>query len=607
MAIEHLVMLSGRNDDDRSLLRVPQNTLVALFTFAYCEIEGLRVVLVPRDSASDDGGCNDEPLFDLPYSVLPKLKCIESRDDSPTPQELLDCEPPAVYLPDKTTATCIGGLAGVLRWALGQLGSRTRDLECKALLGFRGGCLAACSESSLWTRFCELDVQRAVPKLRMRCSAGSGWESPPLRLPEELLLLEAHMRQPVKTHNVQRKQQQVFRASRREGGDGSPAERKPTDGKLPELEHRFVEGFDQTLADVVLFPVLHLIFTELAAVTSKGAISERLPLTAKWYHMMSAQAQTLLALEALELKRIEQVERVEGSTMFIEESQLPKDSLYSSHPERTKPRIRHKNPESIINSLREACITPDLKPNPGKDSLPLPWEEFPEKVHPLGGGLPKTRVLRKCQQIENLVVLALQHAFDGCTIVDFCSGGGHVGIVLAYLLPECRVVMIENKEESMLRARERVKSLGLRNVVFYQCNMDYYVGDFDLGVSLHACGVATDLVLQKCIERNAAFVSCPCCYGAMKVTDRISYPLSRAFRDTGISKEDYTLLCHYADRTERDTPTCQQGHYCMALVDRDRAMGAAESGYEVIVTQMVPHDCSPKGLVLVGKRTSKVY
>lgn len=606
MAIEHLVMLSGRSDGN--LLRVPQNTLVALFAFAYCEVDGLRVVLVRRDATGGDGGCSGELLFALPRSVLSRLKCVEA-SDSPTPQELLDCDPPAVYLPDKTTATCIGGLAGVLRWVLGQFGSRTRDPECKTLLGFRGGCLAACAESSLWTRFCELDIQKVVPKLRTRCS-GTGFESP-LRLPEELLLLEAHMRQPVKTHNVRRKQQQVFRASRSEGAagdrvDGSLAKRKPTDGNLPELEHRFVEGFDETLADVVLFPVVHLVFTELAAVTSGDAISERLPLTFRWYETMCAQAQTRLALDALELKRMEQVERPDESSMFIEESELPKDSLYSSHPERTKPRIRHKNPESIINSLREACITPDLKPNPGEDSLPLPWNEFPEKVHPLGGGLPETRVLRKCQQIENLVVLALQHTFDGCKVVDFCSGGGHVGIVLAYLLPDCRVVMIENKEESMHRARERVRSLGLRNVVLYQCNMDYYVGDFDLGVSLHACGVATDLVLQKCIEHNAAFVSCPCCYGAMKATEGISYPLSRAFRDMGISKEDYTLLCHYADRTERDTPTCQQGHYCMALVDRDRAMGAAESGYEVIVTQMVPHDCSPKGLVLVGKRTSKV-
>ncbi|XP_070390228.1 glutathione S-transferase C-terminal domain-containing protein homolog [Dermacentor albipictus] len=599
MAIEHLVMLSGSGDDN--LLRVPQNTLAALFAFAYCEMDGLRVVLVRRDSAADDGGCSRELLFALPRGVLSRLKCIEA-SDSPTPQQLLDCDPPAVYLPDKTTATCIGGLAGVLRWALGQFGSRTRDPECKALLGFRGGCLAACSESSLWTRFCELDIQRVLPKLRTRCS-GSGSEAT-LRLPEELLLLEAHMRQPVKTHNVRRKQQQVFRASRREGAGGDRVN-EPTDGKLPELEHRFVEGFDQTLADVVLFPVVHLVFTELAAVTSRDAISERLPFTFRWYETMYAQAQTRLALDALELKRVEQVERVERGR-FIEESELPKDSLYSSHPARTKPRIRHKNPESIINSLREARITPDLKPNPGEGSLPLPWDEFPEKVHPLGGGLPQTRLLRKCQQIENLVVLALQQAFDGCTIVDFCSGGGHVGIVLAYLLPDCRVVMIENKEESMHRARERVRSLGLRNVILYQCNMDYYVGDFDLGVSLHACGVATDLVLQKCIQRNAAFVSCPCCYGAMKATESISYPLSRTFRDMGISKEDYTLLCHYADRTERDTPTCQQGHYCMALVDQDRAMRAAESGYEVIVTQMVPHDCSPKGLVLVGKQTSKV-
>ena len=43
--------------------------------------------------------------------------------------------------------------------------------------------------------------------------------------------------------------------------------------------------------------------------------------------------------------------------------------------------------------------------------------------------------------------------------------------------------------------------------------MDYFNGAFDIGVSLHACGVATDLVIQKCIQNSASFVSCPCCYG----------------------------------------------------------------------------------------------
>lgn len=589
MAIEHLLMLSAESDDSATL-RVPQSTLVALYAFTYCEVEGVSVTFVTRDTG--------DTLFALPRSAIHRLKCVEKR--GPIPQQLLACKAPAVYLPHGTTSTCIGGLAGVLRWALGQLGSRSRNGGvCRALLGFRGGCLAACSESSLWTRFCELDIQGVVPKLRAGCS-----DAETLRLPEELLLLEAHMRQPVKTHNVRRKQQQVLKAQLSEAGNLLSAVKLP-DGKLPELEHRFVEGFDETLADVILFPSVHLILAELAAVTSRSAVAGKLPVTTKWYDTVSSHAQTAVALNTVGLKRLEEVEQTK--CLHIEEPQFPKDSLYSSHPGRSKPRIRHKSPAGIMDSLKEARIVPNLEPNPAECALPLPWDQFPDKVHPMGGGLPTSRVARKCQQIENLVVLALRQAFDGCTIVDFCSGGGHVGIVLAYLLPASRVVMIENKEESMQRARERVQSLGLRNVTLYQCNMDYFEGDFDLGVSLHACGVATDVVLRKCMDRGAAFVSCPCCYGAMKSAAGISYPLSRTFRDAGISKEDYLLLCHYADRTERDTPTCQQGHYCMALVDQDRAAKAVECGYEVIVTRMVPHDCSPKGLVLVGKLKSKLH
>jgi hypothetical protein len=34
--------------------------------------------------------------------------------------------------------------------------------------------------------------------------------------------------------------------------------------------------------------------------------------------------------------------------------------------------------------------------------------------------------------------------------------------------------MVENKEESLARARERGVQFGLNNVWFYQSNMDYY-------------------------------------------------------------------------------------------------------------------------------------
>lgn len=88
-------------------------------------------------------------------------------------------------------------------------------------------------------------------------------------------------------------------------------------------------------------------------------------------------------------------------------------------------------------------------------------------------------------------------------IVDFCSGGGHVAIVLAYLLPKCEIVLIENKYESLHRAKIRCEHLCLTNTRFYQCNLDQFRGDFDIGVSLHACGGATDLVIKKCISVGA--------------------------------------------------------------------------------------------------------
>jgi 16S rRNA G1207 methylase RsmC len=33
-------------------------------------------------------------------------------------------------------------------------------------------------------------------------------------------------------------------------------------------------------------------------------------------------------------------------------------------------------------------------------------------------------------------------AKEGDTIVDFCSGGGHLGIILAYLMPNSTVILV---------------------------------------------------------------------------------------------------------------------------------------------------------------------
>lgn len=102
------------------------------------------------------------------------------------------------------------------------------------------------------------------------------------------------------------------------------------------------------------------------------------------------------------------------------------------------------------------------------------WDAVPVEANPQGGQLPESRLERKGQQLENLAKAALKLARNGDVIVDFCSGAGHLGIILAHFLPRCQVILLENKEESLRRARLRVEKLNLSNVSFYQCNLDYF-------------------------------------------------------------------------------------------------------------------------------------
>ncbi|XDV15612.1 hypothetical protein PO909_015658 [Leuciscus waleckii] len=134
------------------------------------------------------------------------------------------------------------------------------------------------------------------------------------------------------------------------------------------------------------------------------------------------------------------------------------------------------------------------------------------------------RAVRKQQQLNNLLAAVTDMAHPGNTVVDFCSGGGHVGIVLAYTLPKCQVILIENKEESLVRARDRSAQLGLTNIGFVQTNLDYFTGNFNIGVALHACGVATDMVLDRCLQARAGFVISPCCYGFIQNTLKFNFP-----------------------------------------------------------------------------------
>ncbi|TSK22512.1 Glutathione S-transferase C-terminal domain-containing protein [Bagarius yarrelli] len=199
------------------------------------------------------------------------------------------------------------------------------------------------------------------------------------------------------------------------------------------------------------------------------------------------------------------------------------------------------------------------------------------------------RAVRKRQQLNNLVAMVKELAGPNHTIVDFCSGGGHVGIVLAHTLPHCRVILMKTKK-ILVRGRDRSLQLGLQNISFIQET-----------VALHACGVATDMVLDRCIRAKAGFVISPCCYGFIQNTLKFSFPRSKKFAEA-LTYKEHMILCRFADQTAVQLPIERRliGKRCMGLVDLDRSWAAETHGYTVKVMTMEPESCSPKNNMLVG-------
>ncbi|CAL4087849.1 unnamed protein product, partial [Meganyctiphanes norvegica] len=570
---------------------VPAETLVALFTLQYCRDPAVSVILVTDNNEQVPGPTNiffpvDTNSFSFSVKLLNRTEC---------PKMVQHCMLPALLSSSKLW--CVAGLCSSLRSMLKKTVEINRNHQCKGLLGFKGGCLQACAEVSVWTKFCEIE------SIEMLKSCLVSLQSDEVEIPREMLRYENHMRRPPILHQALKKKQEHIRKTIKDEAKREELLKKKL-SDLPELEHNYAEGVDMTLADIMLFASFHLIIAKLK---TQITVEKYCPLVMKWYHFILEHENVSIATSILQDSCNEFHDEVkqdnENSEIIIPE--VEQDSLYKSDPERYKPRWRafthQEDIDQVVQQITSAGIIPVYDEHPKGEGITLKWEAFPSAISPQEGKLPASRLQRKHEQLDNIVSAVMSIAKDGDSIVDFCAGGGHVGIVLAYCLPKCNIMLVENKGSSLLYAEERIKALGLTNIYFFECNLDYFHGRFDIGVSLHACGTATDLVLQKCIERNASFVSCPCCYGAVRPNHILEYPRSQKYHDIGITLSNYLTLGHAADQThDEDNPKTEQGQHCMRLLDTDRLSYANSLGYKTQLIIMKPKTCSPKNHLLIG-------
>ncbi|KAM9362697.1 glutathione S-transferase C-terminal domain-containing protein [Symphorus nematophorus] len=618
----------SQNEDPR----LPLHTSIALFLLSYSECKSFKVFLVFTNPASSSQSLRSQ----LPESL--DVSDIQLED---LPQLVRGCRLPAVL--DETGRLCRAGLAVVLRHIINKtLEADSSRNDVLALLGFKKTCLKACAEVSKWTRLCEIGIPTAVEE-HLKNPTNQYQQ-----LPLSILTLEQRLAEPVRVHNDDKIRRQKLQEQRQHKKNESPEGRRNPDsasepGQLPQvsdglelraalaklsvdsvptsttresseirkvkttdlppLEHVFAEGLYFTLTDVVLLPCIHQYLNSLQ--THAASTLHQLPHLLHWYSRVQEVPAVLRAAEDCGMALF--IPQVPVSNLLVPSAEdIPTSLLEQEEGQETTTQPPFVGgPRPTMTKLKENGIMAVFAPHPCP-AWTLPWDSLPGAINPTEGNMSNIRVARKRQQLNNLVAMVTELARPGYTVVDFCSGTGHVGIVLAHTLPDCQVILIENKEESLVRAQSRAAELNLKNIGFIQANLDYFTGPFHIGVALHACGVATDMVMEHCIQAGAAFVISPCCYGFIQNAIKFSFPKSKRFQET-LAYKEHMILCRFADQTAVQLPPERRliGKQCMGLVDLDRSWAAETHGYSVRVMTMEPESCSPKNNMLVGRPPQK--
>ena len=261
-------------------------------------------------------------------------------------------------------------------------------------------------------------------------------------------------------------------------------------------------------------------------------------------------------------------------------------------------------------------------------------------------------------------------------IVDFAGGTGHLAVPLALLLPHCEVVCVDLKKWSLDLLHRRVDgvvaegdgnedvlaldkntqngqhkqpcnsnivqvSQKVPNLSSYLGSIQSYTDDFDIGISLHACGEASDCVLRKCLEKKASWVVCSCCCGKLRRDalnpytfqstggneKEVLYPQSKilaSFMNATVdhngldedvntrrrveSAKRFDEIAKAADYSElgdvrKPRNACRRA--AKSLVEWDRLLycneyDATDNNVRVVLTRMVPWESSTKNDILIG-------
>ncbi len=175
------------------------------------------------------------------------------------------------------------------------------------------------------------------------------------------------------------------------------------------------------------------------------------------------------------------------------------------------------------------------------------------------------------------------------TVYDLCCGKSYLSFAVYYYLTErkertVKMLGIDLKRDCIMWCRDVAGSLGYSGMTFICDDIKNTPENIspDMVISLHACDIATDIVINRAIELNAGVIlSTPCCHRYLN--DKIS----------NTSLEFVTKYPHLKNKL------------CEAITDAIRAARLDASGYNVSAIELTDPDDTPKNTLIKAIRSDR--
>ncbi len=179
---------------------------------------------------------------------------------------------------------------------------------------------------------------------------------------------------------------------------------------------------------------------------------------------------------------------------------------------------------------------------------------------------------------------------DSLNIYDLCCGKSYLSFAVYHYFKYIKgvdVVMkcVDLKSDVIEYCSGVAQRLGFDGMEFICANInDYPIENrVDLVVSLHACDIATDIVLNKASENNAMVIlSTPCCHHEL----------------------NHKINCDTLEFITRHSMLRQK--LCDAATDALRLMKLESEGYEASALELIDPEDTPKNIILKAIKKKNV-